>query len=210
MSLLSIQVTELIDGIFIGCSMNHAVADGSSFWHFLNTLSEVFKAGGEKITISRQPIRKHWFPDGKGPILNFPLLIMISSPRDTLKAKAESNTTTISTQKALSPHRWRCVTRAHGFLIDQNTNCRVTWLVDPWVETNFVYQPDFFDPSSIMMGSPPRFDVYRNDFGLGKAVAIRSALGNKYDGKVSLYPGTEGRVRHGLGTLPGTTIHECS
>ncbi|XP_058223282.1 uncharacterized acetyltransferase At3g50280-like [Rhododendron vialii] len=31
MSLLSIQVTELIDGIFIGCSANQAVVDGTSF-----------------------------------------------------------------------------------------------------------------------------------------------------------------------------------
>ncbi|MBA0661244.1 hypothetical protein Goklo_005558 [Gossypium klotzschianum] len=37
--LLPIQVTELIDGVFIGCSMNHAIADGTTFWHFFNTLS---------------------------------------------------------------------------------------------------------------------------------------------------------------------------
>ncbi|XP_071932942.1 protein ENHANCED PSEUDOMONAS SUSCEPTIBILITY 1-like [Coffea arabica] len=36
-SLLTIQVTELIDGIFIGCSMNHMVVDGTSLWHFLNS-----------------------------------------------------------------------------------------------------------------------------------------------------------------------------
>lgn len=35
--LLAVQVTELVDGIFIGCSFNHAVGDGSSFWHFINT-----------------------------------------------------------------------------------------------------------------------------------------------------------------------------
>ncbi|KAI3846204.1 hypothetical protein MKX03_006888 [Papaver bracteatum] len=33
--LLSIQVTELLDGIFIGCSANHSVCDGTSFWQFL-------------------------------------------------------------------------------------------------------------------------------------------------------------------------------
>ncbi|KAI5319297.1 hypothetical protein L3X38_039005 [Prunus dulcis] len=35
--LLAVQVTELVDGIFIGCTMNHCVVDGSSFWHFFNT-----------------------------------------------------------------------------------------------------------------------------------------------------------------------------
>ncbi|GFZ16146.1 HXXXD-type acyl-transferase family protein [Actinidia rufa] len=39
--LLAVQVTELVDGFFIGCSMNHAVADGSSFWDFFNSWSEI-------------------------------------------------------------------------------------------------------------------------------------------------------------------------
>ncbi|BFG38840.1 hypothetical protein CerSpe_251140 [Prunus speciosa] len=34
--LLAVQITELVDGIFIGCTMNHSVVDGSSFWHFFN------------------------------------------------------------------------------------------------------------------------------------------------------------------------------
>ncbi|KAM1803736.1 hypothetical protein ACFX12_029688 [Malus domestica] len=32
--LLAVQVTELVDGIFIGCSINHMVVDGTSLWHF--------------------------------------------------------------------------------------------------------------------------------------------------------------------------------
>jgi len=38
--LLLVQVTELLDGIFIGISMNHMLADGASFWHFWN-MSEI-------------------------------------------------------------------------------------------------------------------------------------------------------------------------
>ncbi|KAH7515210.1 hypothetical protein FEM48_Zijuj10G0002900 [Ziziphus jujuba var. spinosa] len=52
-SLLSIAVTELVDGVFIACSMSHIVADGNSFWHFFNMWSE--------------------FPDGHDPpMLNVP------------------------------------------------------------------------------------------------------------------------------------------
>ncbi|KNA06369.1 hypothetical protein SOVF_181650, partial [Spinacia oleracea] len=40
--LLSIQVTELLDGVFIGFTMNHSIADGISLWHFISTLSEIF------------------------------------------------------------------------------------------------------------------------------------------------------------------------
>nr|GMC56055.1 uncharacterized acetyltransferase At3g50280-like [Ipomoea batatas] len=65
--------------------------------------------------------------------------------------------------------------------------------VNAWIESAFVYQlGQFFDPYSVMMGSSPRFDMYSVEFGMGKAVAIRSGYANKFDGKVSLYPGVEG------------------
>ncbi|KAJ4822770.1 hypothetical protein Tsubulata_042962 [Turnera subulata] len=42
--LLAVQVTELVDGLFIGIAMNHTVADGSAFWHFVNTWSEISRS----------------------------------------------------------------------------------------------------------------------------------------------------------------------
>ncbi|KAL3001469.1 hypothetical protein AAZX31_08G004000 [Glycine max] len=47
-----------------------------------------------------------------------------------------------------------------------------------WLESPFVIQ----------MGSSPRFNVY----GMGKAVAARSGYANKFEGKVTSYPGHEG------------------
>ncbi|CAI0450376.1 unnamed protein product [Linum tenue] len=41
------------------------------------------------------------------------------------------------------------------------------------------------------LSSSPRFDVYGNDFGWGKPVAVRSGSGNKFDGKLTVYPGVE-------------------
>ena len=38
---LAVQVTELDDGIFIGCTLNHCVVNSSSYWHFFNTWSEI-------------------------------------------------------------------------------------------------------------------------------------------------------------------------
>ncbi|XP_056697144.1 uncharacterized acetyltransferase At3g50280-like [Spinacia oleracea] len=52
-SLLSIQVTELIDGVFIGFSINHGVVDGTSFIHFVNVLSEIFRSVKYDILSSR-------------------------------------------------------------------------------------------------------------------------------------------------------------
>lgn len=45
--LLAVQVTELADGIFIGCSINHVVADGTSFWRFFNTWSHISRSGSD-------------------------------------------------------------------------------------------------------------------------------------------------------------------
>ncbi|KAK4348836.1 hypothetical protein RND71_031591 [Anisodus tanguticus] len=271
LSLLTIQVTELIDGVFIGCSINHAVADGSSFWHFFNSFSQVFKQKQSIINpISKLPIFNHWFPEGKGPFINLPythhdqFISRYEAPHMTerffhfstksikkLKAKAnqECNTIKISSLQALSAHMWRSITRVRKFPCDQMTSCRmainnrarlepplpeyyfgnciqtvrgiasVSELLDndlgwaawkmhqavvnhkdkeirEWVEkleSGMVYQlRGFFDPFSVMMGSSPRFDMYGNEFGLGKGVALRSGYAHKFDGKVTLYEGIEG------------------
>jgi hypothetical protein len=43
-----------------------------------------------------------------------------------------------------------------------------------------------------LTGSSPRFDVYGNDFGWGRPVAVRSGAGNKCEGKVTVYEGRGG------------------
>ncbi|XP_015072302.1 uncharacterized acetyltransferase At3g50280 [Solanum pennellii] len=272
LSLLTVQLTELIDGVFIGLSMNHVLADGSSFWHFFNSFSQVFKANnGQKqiIPISKSPNFNHWFPEGHGPVISLPythhdqFICRHESPilrerffhfssecLKKLKAKAneECHTSKISSLQALSAHMWRCITRVRKFPADHITSCRMAinnrarldpplpenyfgnciqtvrgiasvgkllenslgWAawemheavvnhknkdIREWVEkleSGMIYQLGFFDPSSIMMGSSPRFDMYGNEFGLGKGVALRSGYAHKFDGKVSLYEGIEG------------------
>ncbi|MBA0560872.1 hypothetical protein Golob_017746, partial [Gossypium lobatum] len=59
--LLGIQITDLADGVFIGCTINHVVADGTSLWHFFNTWSEISKGS---IQLSKPPVFQRWFPDG--------------------------------------------------------------------------------------------------------------------------------------------------
>ncbi|KAK8542001.1 hypothetical protein V6N13_137426 [Hibiscus sabdariffa] len=67
MPLAAVQVTELMDGVFIGCTVNHAVTDGTSFWHFFNTLAEISK-GASKISKSPDFCRKTVF----NSVLKFP------------------------------------------------------------------------------------------------------------------------------------------
>ncbi|KAI9077609.1 hypothetical protein K1719_040446 [Acacia pycnantha] len=43
--LMVVQVTELLDGIFMACSMNHCVADVKPYWNFLNAWAQISRNG---------------------------------------------------------------------------------------------------------------------------------------------------------------------
>ncbi|MED6208307.1 hypothetical protein PIB30_043758 [Stylosanthes scabra] len=278
MSLLTIQVTELIDAVFIGCSMNHSLADGTSYWKFFNSWSDIFQSQlkeGKDFDvaniISHKPIHKRWFPQGCDPIINLPFkhpdefICRFEAPKlrerifhfsaesiAKLKAKAnkESNTNKISSFQSLSALVWRCLTRARSLPHDRKTSCKLAmnnrsrmepplpeeyfgnslhavsasttagellehdlgWAAwkfhlavvnhnngevleyhKKWLKSPVIYQhARFFEPDSVMMGSSPRFNMYGNEFGMGKAVAVLSGYANKFDGKVTSYPGREG------------------
>ncbi|KAF7005963.1 hypothetical protein CFC21_021041 [Triticum aestivum] len=62
--LLAVQVTELADGVFVGMSLNHAVADGSALWHLFNTWSEISRQSDGADISSPLPVHRRWFLDG--------------------------------------------------------------------------------------------------------------------------------------------------
>ncbi|RDX90478.1 putative acetyltransferase, partial [Mucuna pruriens] len=274
MPLLSIQVTELVDGVFIGCSMNHTIGDGTSYWNFFNTWSQIFQAQGHgyDVPIWHPPIHNRWFPEGCGPLINLPFkhhnefISRFEAPllRERIfhfsaesiaklkaKANSESNSRKISSFQSLSALVWRCITRARRVPREQRTSCKLStnnrtrmepalpqeyfgnsihtlsagtatsgellendlgWAawklhlavvnhndkavlqsLKEWLESPLIYQiGGYFDPYCVMMGSSPRFNMYGNEFGMGKAVAIRSGYANKFDGKVTSYPSYEG------------------
>ncbi|RWR91179.1 hypothetical protein CKAN_02032300 [Cinnamomum micranthum f. kanehirae] len=269
--LLAVQVTELIDGVFIGCSMNHSVVDGTSFWHFFNAWSEIARRGGEgSDCISAPPVLQRWFGDldpslvrlpfseadefiekFTTPVLRERIFHFSAGSIARLKAKAneECNSNRISSFQALCALVWRSITRARKLPLDQNTNCRLAisnrsrlqpplsphyfgnclqivaatttasqllshdlgwaaWMVhqsvsghtdvivrgtlDAWVKSPAVYHLSGFDGWSVVMASSPRFDMYGNDFGWGRPLAVRSGYANKFNGIVTSYPGSEG------------------
>ena len=67
--LLAVQVTELVDGIFVAVTINHIVADGKSFWHFVNSWAEISR-GNPKI--SKLPTLQRCFLDGIDCPILFP------------------------------------------------------------------------------------------------------------------------------------------
>ncbi|KGN55210.1 uncharacterized acetyltransferase At3g50280 [Cucumis sativus] len=142
--LLSIQVTELHDGVFIGCSINHSIVDGTSYWHFFNMWSEIFEAQDDNVSISRPPILQRWFPEGHGPILKLPFthpdqfINRFEAPELSKKhfhfssesvavlkkrANTEYKTNKISSFQSLSALVWRSITRVRELPPDQTIGC---------------------------------------------------------------------------------------
>ncbi|KAF0895843.1 hypothetical protein E2562_016573 [Oryza meyeriana var. granulata] len=142
--LLSVQVTELADGIFVAMSLNHAVADGTTFWHFFNTWSEMSRGGGDISVPS--PALERWFLDS----CLVPIPLPFGKPEDMtrrrveyppvrecflhfpaesirkLKARANDEmageaTATISSLQSLLAHLWRAVCRARRLPPEQET-----------------------------------------------------------------------------------------
>ena len=270
---LAAQVTELADGVFVAMSLNHGVADGTTFWHFFNTWSEINRSGGgnDGYKLSTPPpVLDRWFPDTCPVPIPLPfgkVEDIVRRPEYTpvrecffnfsaesvkkLKAKANAEmagtaTATISSLQSLLAHLWRAVCRARVLAPHRETTymllvgCRArlkgiphdymgntvtcalarstvgdvldkglgwtAWLLNravalfdeatvrddftSWPEKpRFVYLEPSRDPANILTGSSPRFDVYGNNFGWGRPVAVRSGAGNKMDGKVTVYEG---------------------
>ncbi|KAF7055862.1 hypothetical protein CFC21_063340 [Triticum aestivum] len=74
---LAAQVTDLDDGVFVAMSLNHGVADGTTFWHLFNTWSEINRRsvdGGYDCEISSPlPVFERWFPNGCAVPIPVPL-----------------------------------------------------------------------------------------------------------------------------------------
>ncbi|KAG6487276.1 hypothetical protein ZIOFF_055861 [Zingiber officinale] len=63
--LLAVQVTELDDGVFLGCCFNHIVGDDTSYWQFFNAWAEIARSGeGEEAKLARPPVHDRWFVNG--------------------------------------------------------------------------------------------------------------------------------------------------
>ncbi|CAH8376290.1 unnamed protein product [Eruca vesicaria subsp. sativa] len=301
--ILAVQVTELNDGVFIGCSVNHAVVDGTSLWNFVNTFAEVSRGvgddvtrhpdftrenvlispavlkvprGGPKVTFDENaPLRERIFSFSREQILelkatvngkingvevlgkqsndklNGKLTEMMESllGRNDAVSKNENNKQEISSFQSLCALLWRAITRARKLPSAKTTTFRmavnvrhrlnpklnplyfgnaiqsvptfataeevlsrdIRWTADQLNQSVAAHQdgriravvaeweanPRCFplgnaDGASVTMGSSPRFPMYENDFGWGKPVAVRSGRANKFDGKISAFPGRDG------------------
>ncbi|KAK3157401.1 hypothetical protein QOZ80_2AG0121400 [Eleusine coracana subsp. coracana] len=266
---LAVQVTELVDGVFIGMSLNHCVGDGTVFWDLFNTWSSIHRC----VTTTLPPAleTRRWFLESSPVPIPLPFsklqhvvrrferttvleCFFTFSSASVRKLKARANdempgTSSISSLQAVLAHLWRAVCRARRLEPSQRTSysllvgCRgrvngipagytgnavvfgraestageieekglgwTAWLLNRAVASfdeaqmrdsleRWVREPDFtyvgnlsVGGTGLLTGSSPRFDVFGNDFGWGKPLAVRSGPGNKIDGKATVFEGPD-------------------
>ena len=63
--------------------------------------------------------------------------------------------------------------------------------IEDWVNSPKIFKFSTVTSNAMITGSSPRFNVYSNDFGWGRPIAVRSGVSNKYDGKLTVFPGIE-------------------
>ncbi|KAG8379194.1 hypothetical protein BUALT_Bualt07G0062900 [Buddleja alternifolia] len=150
--LLGVQVTELVDGFFIGLTANHSIVDGTSFWHFINSWAEISRGLD---TISKNPTFEGWFPtniskDNNNLPIHLPpfdqnlsrdfvppplLERVFSFSKENLaklrsKANSEAGTDKISTLQALSAHLLQSIVRcSHKNSCNLNNQQLVQFLI---------------------------------------------------------------------------------
>ncbi|KAL7171273.1 hypothetical protein ACSBR2_036006 [Camellia fascicularis] len=71
------------------------------------------------------------------------------------------------------------------------TNDGIRKLYEDWVKNPKLLTMSVLTNNALTTSSSPRFNVYGNDFGWGKPVAVRSGSANKSDGKITVFPGVE-------------------
>ncbi|CAN0909653.1 Uncharacterized acetyltransferase At3g50280 [Linum grandiflorum] len=290
--ILAVQVTELADGVFVGCSVNHSVTDGTSFWNFFNTFAQVSRGvkwisslpdftrddtcplmtsavlrlpqGGPRVTFDETaPLSERIFRFSREAVLKLKATVNGNNNNskwagvvDSAELMGKQSNDSIYYQKkeissfqSLCALVWRAVTKARNLSASKTTtfrmavNCRhrvnpkmdalyfgnaiqsiptyasagdvtsreLRWLaerlnenvsayndatvrrvVSEWEENPRCFPLGNLDGASMTMGSSPRFPMYDNDFGWGRPLAVRSGKANKFDGKMSAFPGREG------------------
>ncbi|XP_071702556.1 uncharacterized acetyltransferase At3g50280-like isoform X2 [Rutidosis leptorrhynchoides] len=198
---ISDVVTELTDGIFIGASVNHIVADGTSLWNFMLTWSEIFRSNDQNGgSISRPPVFKRLVVEGCDPIINLPYIhpdefierfrfphlleerffdfsaTSISKLKE--KANAEYKTRKISSLQAVSALLWRCITRVRRPLHNADTVCKLAInnrrRLDPPLSDNY-----FGNPVQLVRGTASVEELMAH--GLGWAALILNEVVRKHD-----------------------------
>uniref|UniRef100_A0A0V0GU93 Putative ovule protein n=1 Tax=Solanum chacoense TaxID=4108 RepID=A0A0V0GU93_SOLCH len=76
-------------------------------------------------------------------------------------------------------------------VISMQTHEEIMNFYQSWVKNPKILKNSEVFVNSLIASSSPRFNVYDNDFGWGRPVAVRTGAGNKHDGYLTIFCGAE-------------------
>ncbi|CAJ2669462.1 unnamed protein product [Trifolium pratense] len=188
--LLAVQVTELIDGIFLALTINHVVIDGKPTWNFINSWAEISKLNGcLQISKLPTPTLERWFPNAIQLPIRFPFTIEKNhagndgkeklNPPERLfhftkekimelksKANIEAESNNISSLQALLTHIWRSVVLSRGF--DPQEEVQFMIVIDTRSRFFPPLPEDYFGNAIILSGVSMKVGELLKEGGLGK------------------------------------------
>ncbi|XP_057420782.1 protein ENHANCED PSEUDOMONAS SUSCEPTIBILITY 1-like [Lotus japonicus] len=184
--LLAVQATELLDGLFIGFTINHSVVDGKSFWLFVNSWAEISRGS---LNPSKSPVFQRWFPNCIEVPIRFPFTEkqaaqqcsekILNPPPERIfhftkekiaelkmKANMEGNTNRVSSLQALLTHLWRSVIRCKQVKLEED----VSYFLSIGVRTRMVppLPEDYFGNALVVGGVTMKAGELVVEGGLGK------------------------------------------
>ncbi|RVW60809.1 putative acetyltransferase [Vitis vinifera] len=240
--IMAVQVTELADGVFIGCAVNHAVTDGTSFWNFFNTFADLSRGlkrisrapcferksvlisqavlmvpqGGPKVTFSCDaPLAERIFSFSREAILK--LKSKVNNHKSSCIGEIDANEILgkqsndpwkpdqKASGKSLSALLWRAVTQARKFHPSKTTTFRMAVNVrhrlepklDPLYFGNAIQSIPTYASAGDVLSRDLRWcaeqlnsNVKAHNDDMTHGHSGRAA--NKFDGKISAFPGREG------------------
>ncbi|XP_074309560.1 putative acetyltransferase At3g50280 [Silene latifolia] len=180
-ALLSVQVTELKDGVFIGFCVNHVVIDGTSVLHFQRVWSHIFMgtfSGSVRLPLVKQPDFIHgrvfklpyrFSPMSEEPELRRRFIRFSPQSLKRIKAIANNSNNTISTFLSLTAFVWKCITRVRKLNPNELTTCALPVNLRP--RFNPPLTSDYFGNYAIKaMGSAKIGDLLGNSVGWAAAL----------------------------------------
>ncbi|KAG5573678.1 hypothetical protein H5410_063444 [Solanum commersonii] len=205
--LLGVQVTELVDGYFIACTMSHSLGDGTCLWHFLNSWSEITR-GFE--LISRFPTFERWFPQNVNPPIYFPLelddeklnecmempivkeRVFHLSKENVCKLKAKANyemdTKSISSLQAFLAHLWRSVTRCNSVNANEEVTLNIVigtrTRLNPPLPEEYWGNAAIFKPIKVKAG-----ELLENRLGYAALLINKVVASQNYEEVIDSYKG---------------------
>ncbi|XP_026440581.1 protein ENHANCED PSEUDOMONAS SUSCEPTIBILTY 1-like [Papaver somniferum] len=196
-TLLSVQVTELRDGaVFIGCSANHSVCDGTSFWHFINSWSEIARSTDYDTSFTPPVFKRR----------TLVVVLLMNSRTKVIPPLPETFFGNSISWGFETLKEGELLEKGFGFMasllkevVTSHNVEKTRSLLESWIEKPLIPGPGDANTgifSNIFMArSSQWFNMYGNDFGWGRPISVKTGMNGKSYGITTVSPGpVEGSV----------------